>query len=1023
MKEWWQSSTLSGVNAEYLEMQLEKYLADPSSVETKWRDYFSQLSQAQQETSHKAVQEEFKNFPRQSQTRAKVVTKQAALVTASPSTAQSSPKPQAKEHASTVQPTVIPQGIPPRPIIKKSVPLVESKSSTTIETKEQQTRVVVNQTPAATMTDMTVNAHQQAMVQGLIDYYRNFGHRAANLDPLGLTEIPVVPRLTLERSRLENSLETIFDVGTFKGLKGQQKLSAIVDALKKTYCSSIGFEYMHISDEDELNWLTEQIETTQATPSFSKSEKETILQKLTAAEGLEKYLGRKYVGQKRFSLEGGDSLIPLLYTIITHAGNHFNLKEIIMGMPHRGRLNVLVNILGKLPTDLFFEFEGKNKSEKEDYAGDVKYHLGFSSNLKIDDKTVHLAMAFNPSHLEIVSPVVEGSVRARQRRREDWDRQSVLPIIMHGDAAFAGQGVVMETFAMSQSRGFSVGGTIHIVVNNQIGFTTDPSDSRSSHYCTDVAKMIESPIFHVNADDPEAVTFVARLATEYRMKFKKDVVIDLVCFRRHGHNESDEPSATQPLMYKVIKKQPTTRKLYADYLTSRGELDASFPEKLMDDYLQALNEGVAVAEATHDISTYEYAVSWQAYLDQSWRAEVDTSIPVGYLERYSQALHTFPDKFELQPQVKKIMQTREKMAAGEQPIDWGFAETLAYASLLDEGYPIRLCGQDSGRGTFAHRHAILHNQVDNAEFMPLQHISKKQASIIIINSLLSEEAVLAFEYGFSTAEPDNLVIWEAQFGDFANGAQVVIDQFIASGEQKWGRLSGLVMFLPHGYEGMGAEHSSARLERYLQLCAQENIQVCVPTTASQIFHLLRRQMLRPYRKPLVVLTPKSLLRHKLATSTVEDLTNGKFSLVIPEVDDILPKDVKRVVICTGKIYYDLLQARRANKIKDVAIIRIEQLYPFPEFELSSELSRYAKAKDVLWCQEEPLNQGAWYSLRHHFISCLAKHQSLNYLSRRATAAPAVGLHSLHLQEQEALVQAALKINTTRKAKKGKSNDH
>jgi 2-oxoglutarate dehydrogenase E1 component len=852
-------------------------------------------------------------------------------------------------------------------------------------------------------TAAVVLERKQAQVTQLIDAYRAYGHHNAKLDPLGLLQRVDVPSLDLAYHGLTAAdLKTRFNAGALDDLT-EASLSEIYEALQKTYCGSLGIEYMHISETEQTRWIQERVELNCAQPRYSAATKRRILEKLIAAEGLEKYLGSKYVGQKRFSLEGGDSLIPLLDRLIEKIASAGS-KEIVIGMAHRGRLNVLVNVLGKSPKELFEEFEGKYRNQLG--SGDVKYHLGFSSDLQTENGDVHLALAFNPSHLEIVAPVVAGSVRARQERREDTKRNQVIPIQIHGDAAFAGQGVVMETFAMSQARGFSTGGSIHIVVNNQVGFTiSHPLDARSTYYCTDIAKMVQAPIFHVNADDPEAVLFAADLALDFRMQFKKDVVIDLVCYRRHGHNEADEPSATQPVMYQKIKQQASTQQLYALRLIQENVCKENDVETWIKNYRDAMDQGRIVVELSSNKN--EQTADWSPYLQQEWTAKANTSVPAKRLQQLAETLETLPADFKLQTQVAKMMDDRRKMTRGEIPLNWGYAETLAYASLLEEAYPIRLTGQDSGRGTFAHRHAVLFDQKTGQDYIPLKHLSKKQAAFNITDSLLSEEGVLGFEYGYATTTPSTLVLWEAQFGDFANGAQVVIDQFISSGEQKWGRLCGLVMLLPHGYEGMGPEHSSARLERYLQLCAQHNMQVCVPTTPAQMFHMLRRQMLRPFRKPLIVMTPKSLLRAKLAVSSLNDLTDGQFQSVIPEVDDIKPAHVKRVILCCGKVYYDLLEQRRAEKLDTVAIIRIEQLYPFPEPELRAELERYKKATDVIWCQEEPKNQGAWYQLEHRLVACLAKGQTLHYAGRTASASPAVGYASVHEKQQTLLLKQAL----------------
>jgi len=846
---------------------------------------------------------------------------------------------------------------------------------------------------------------KQTEVIQYINAYRSHGHHISDLDPLGLAVRKAPADLSLEQHGLtEADLSTRFHTGNFVGLE-EGTLKEIQDALKETYSGKIGVEYMHITDQEQVQWLQERIEATHCKPEFSKEQKKRILEKLTAAEGLEKYLATKYVGQKRFSLEGGVSLIPLLDEIIQRGGSQ-NIKEMVIGMAHRGRLNVLINTLGKEAAELFQEFEGKHRDKM--MSGDVKYHLGFSTNVKTPGSIVHLALSFNPSHLEIITPVVEGSVRARQRRRKDKTGKEVLPIIIHGDAAIAGQGVVMEILNMSQARGFSTGGSIHIVINNQIGFTTsNPLDSRSTLYCTDIIKMIQAPVLHVNGDDPESVVFATQIAVDFRNKFLKDVMIDLVCYRRHGHNEADEPSATQPLMYKKIKEHKRTRRIYAEQLIAEGNVTEKDPEDLVQGYREALDAGRSVVSEIVDSNPDEYAVNWHPYIGHDWRTPAKTGVPMKKLKKLADVLVELPKDFTVQPQVGKIYQARAKMTKGEIPINWGYGEALAFATLLDEGYPVRLSGQDSCRGTFAHRHAELHDQKNGETYIPLQKIAENKSEFIVIDSILSEAAVVAFEYGYATAEPNTLVMWEAQFGDFVNGAQVVIDQFISSGEQKWGRLCGLVMLLPHGYEGMGPEHSSARLERFLQLCAQRNIQVCAPTTPAQIFHLLRRQVHRPARKPLIVMTPKSLLRHKLAVSSLEDLEKGHFHPVIPEVDDVKADEITRVILCSGKVYYDLLEHRRANSHNSNAIIRLEQLYPFPDKELVSELQKYPNAKEIVWCQEEPQNQGAWFSIRHRILTCLAKGQKIRYAGRPDSASPAVGYLALHMEQQAALVKDAL----------------
>lgn len=852
----------------------------------------------------------------------------------------------------------------------------------------------------------TPQDQRQELVVELIAAYRRLGHLQADIDPLRIKQPIYSPSLELGYYGFsDQDLQKTFNVGSFTSLgKATATLKDIHTGLRRVYCGTIGFEYMHINRSEEVEWIRQQIEQKWANFKPSDEEKRHVLDRLVAADSMEKYLGFKYVGQKRFSLEGGDSLIPMMDAIVNRSVQ-LGVKEIVIGMAHRGRLNVLANIVGKDPKAIFAAFEGTGIPTS--HSGDVKYHLGCSSNVVTKYGNVHISLAFNPSHLEIVSPVVQGSVRARQRRRSNKDQRSVVPIQLHGDSAFAGQGVVMETFDMSQARWFGVGGSIHIVINNQIGFTTsNPLDTRSTVYCTDIAKMVEAPILHVNANDPEAALFAAQFAIEYRHKFKRDVVIDLVCYRRHGHNEADEPSATQPIMYQIIKAMPVPYKIYADRLLEQGLIDQDTTRVLADSYRDKLDKSMRLVEVSEDKS-YEFAVNWAPFENQSLDTKVVTAVPLEKLKNIAKHLEELPEGFTLQAQVRKTMELRQKMTDGEIPLNWGYAETLAYATLLDEGYPIRLCGQDAGRGTFAHRHSVLFDQKSGEIYIPLGHISPNQAHINIVDSFLSEEAVLAFEYGYSTAEPNFLVIWEAQFGDFANGAQVVIDQFISSGEQKWARLCGLVMLLPHGYEGQGPEHSSARLERYLQLCAQDNMQVCMPTTPAQIFHLLRRQMLRPARKPLIVMSPKSTLRHPKAVSEIEDLVNGEFQLVIPETEKLDPKKVDSIVFCSGKIYYDLLAKREEDKQNNVALIRVEQLYPFPETACKKILEAYPNAKDIAWCQEEPQNQGSWDYMVREMGAILGKGQILRFAGRKPSASPAVGYHSIHEKEQNEVVAQAL----------------
>ncbi|WP_143821068.1 2-oxoglutarate dehydrogenase E1 component [Motiliproteus sp. MSK22-1] len=849
---------------------------------------------------------------------------------------------------------------------------------------------------------------KQVRVLRMINAFRVRGHQVANLDPLGLQERETVPDMDLHFHELsEADLDTTFQLGSLFFGPEEAPLKDILNDLKQTYCTTVGAEFMHIVDTQQKRWLQSRIEPVRSHPQFDPEYRKHILERLTAAEGLEKYLGSRFAGAKRFGLEGGESLIPCLDEIIQRAGK-YGSKEVVIGMAHRGRLNVLVNTFGKNPRELFEEFEGKRTLET---SGDVKYHQGFSTNISTPGGELHLALAFNPSHLEISAPVVEGSVRARQDRRDDDIGDLVLPINIHGDSAFAGQGVVMETFQMSQTRAYKTGGTVHIVVNNQVGFTTNKrEDTRSTEYCTDVAKMVQAPIFHVNGDDPEAVAFVTKVALDYRNEFHKDVVIDLVCYRRRGHNEADEPSGTQPMMYQKIKTQKTTRTLYAERLIAEGVIDEAQSKAYEADYRQSLEDGRHVAKSLVTEPNEGLFVDWRPYLGHEWTHHCDTRVSSELVKDLANKLDTVPEGFVVQRQVAKILEDRKKMGSGAMPINWGFAEVLAYGTLLAEGHPIRITGQDVGRGTFSHRHAVLHNQKDGSTYVPLRNLSEEQPRVTLLDSFLSEEAVLAFEYGYSTTMPNALVVWEAQFGDFANGAQVVIDQFIASGEHKWARLCGLTMLLPHGYEGQGPEHSSARLERYLQLCAEHNMQVCIPTTPAQVFHMLRRQVIRPLRKPLIVMSPKSLLRHKQAISSLDDLTEGSFQTVIPEVDDIDTKKVKRVVLCSGKVYYDLYNKREADERDDVAIVRIEQLYPFPEADLRTAIAAYENVESVVWCQEEPLNQGAWYCSQHHMrhaIQQVFPELHLQVSARLASAAPASGYMSQHVIEQETLVNDAI----------------
>ena len=847
---------------------------------------------------------------------------------------------------------------------------------------------------------------KQAAVLRLIQAYRMRGHRLARLDPLGLVGPQPLPELDPAFHGLEPSDDdSVFATAGFGGAD-RLRFREIRARLDKVYRGTIAAELGHITDTDERLWLQRRFEAAAAGGDLEAADRRHILERLTGAEGIERYLHTRYVGQKRFSLEGGESMIPLVGDIIQQAGAH-GMEEVVIGMAHRGRLNVLVNVLGKPPKELFSEFEGKYDPQVQRRSGDVKYHQGFSSDISTPGGHVHVALAFNPSHLEIVNPVVIGSVRARQDRRNDQVGASVLPILIHGDAAFAGQGVVMETLQMSQTRGFAAGGTIHVICNNQIGFTTShPQDVRSTPHSSDVAKMIEAPIFHVNGDDPDAVERLGRLAFDYRMKFRKDVVIDLVCYRRHGHNEADEPAATQPVMYGVVRNHPTTRQLYVQRLVADGVVTEDEAQGMVDTYRQGLDEGRVVSASLGFVGN-KFTVDWTRFDEVNFSQPVRTRISAERVAQYAAAITHVPEGHALHPRVDRIMADRRRMAAGELPMDWGFAETMAYASLLTEGFDIRLTGQDSGRGTFFHRHAVLHDQNGREPHIPLTRIASDQRTFVVTDSLLSEEAVLGFEYGYATTNPDTLVIWEGQFGDFVNGAQVVIDQFISSGETKWGRYCGLMLFLPHGYEGQGPEHSSARLERFLQLCAEHNMSVVVPSTPAQMFHLIRRQMVRNFRKPTIVLTPKSLLRHKLSVSPLDSLSGGRFLRIIPEVDAIDPAKVTRLVLCSGKVYFDLLEARREHELDDVAIVRIEQLYPFPIRRYAALIEEFPALREVVWCQEEPQNQGAWYQVRHRLQEPLFDRHQLFYAGRKGAAAPAAGYYQLHNQQQQALVTAAL----------------
>ncbi len=849
---------------------------------------------------------------------------------------------------------------------------------------------------------------KRTAVQQLIAAYRNVGQRWADLDPLKRTERPHIPDLDPAFYGFGDAdQETVFDTSnTFFG-KNTMSLRELLNALRETYCGTLGAEFMYATDQDEKRWWQQKLEAVRSKPNFNAEKKKHILGRLTAAEGLERFLHTKYVGQKRFSLEGGESFIAAMDELIQAAGSQ-GVQEIVIGMAHRGRLNVLVNTMGKQPKDLFAEFD--HTAPEELTSGDVKYHQGFSSDMSTPGGPVHLSLAFNPSHLEIVNPVVQGSVRARMDRRSDPQGKQVLPVLVHGDAAFGGQGVNQETLALAQTRGYTTGGTVHIIINNQIGFTTsDPRDMRSSAFCTDIVKMVEAPVLHVNADDPEAVVLATQFALEYRMKFRKDVVVDIICFRKLGHNEQDTPSLTQPLMYKKIGAHPGTRKIFADKLSAQG-LGETLGDDMAKAYRAALDEGRHAADPVLSNFKTKFTVDWAPFLGKKWTDVGDTALPLSEWKRLAERLTTIPTTVTPHQLVRKVYDDRAAMGRGDIPVDWGMGEHMALASLVASGYPVRLSGEDSGRGTFTHRHAVIHDQNrekwDVGTYVPLQNVADGQAPFVVIDSILSEEAVLGFEYGYASNDPNTMVIWEAQFGDFANGAQVVIDQFIASGEVKWGRVNGLTLMLPHGYEGQGPEHSSARLERFMQLAADTNMQIVQPTTASQIFHVLRRQMVRNVRKPLVIMTPKSLLRNKDATSPLSEFTRGGFQTVIGEVKEIKADKVKRIVVCSGKVYYDLMKKREERGSDDVAIVRIEQLYPFAHKAFANEIKKYPNATEIVWTQDEPQNQGAWFFVQHYIHENMLDGQKLGYAGRAASASPAVGYSHLHQEQQKALVDGA-----------------
>jgi len=968
------TSFLNGTNAQFVEQMYAAWLADPNSVDAGWQGYFAQLGEQGLNPTQLGRGPAWKRDAKKDIPSSDLI---AAL------TGQEPPAPPAKKG---------------------------DKPAKTA--------------PAAPADTTAAAAHSIHAVQ-MIRAFRMIGHLEADLDPLGIA--PRTPQVTLDPKTYGFEGATLDLPIYVDGILGMTTATPrqLLDKLRKTYCSRIGYEFMHINDAEQKAWLQRRIEGEEGAVAFTPEGKKAILNKLIEAEGFEKFAANRFVGTKRFGLDGAEATIPALEQIIKRGGQ-LGVSEIVMGMAHRGRLNVLVNVMGKPYRQLFHEFQGGSSNPGDvEGSGDVKYHLGASSDRDFDGQKVHLSLTPNPSHLEIVNPVVLGKARAKQWQLHDIDaRTSVLPVLIHGDAAFAGQGVVAECFAMSGIKGYRTGGTMHFVINNQIGFTTAPMFSRSSPYCTDIALMVQAPIFHINGDDPEAVVHATRIAMEFRQKFKKDVVVDMICYRRFGHNETDEPSFTQPQMYRVIKDHPSTLQLYEKKLVSEGTLTQAEADQMAAEFNKRLDDEYNASK--------EHRPNRADWLDGKWQGletapknsdrRGETSVSPDLLKKVGKALVTTPEGFNLHKTIVRQLEAKAKMIETGDGIDWATGEALAFGTLLDEGYYIRLSGQDSQRGTFSQRHAALVDQQTEERYYPLQHVSENQGCFEVIDSLLSEEAVLGFEYGYSTAEPKALVLWEAQFGDFANGAQVVMDQFIASGEMKWLRMSGLTLLLPHGYEGQGPEHSSARLERYLQLCAQDNMQVCVPTTPANYFHILRRQMHRSFRKPLVILTPKSLLRHKKCTSFLSDMVPGtSFHRVLRDQAEVVPgattvklvddAKIKRVVLCTGKVYFDLMEEREKRNEGRIQILRLEQLYPFPENVLAQELARFPKA-ELVWCQEEPQNQGAWNFVRHRIedtVTKLGGSASPRYVGRPEYASTAAGLMKQHLAELAAFLNDALTL--------------
>lgn len=954
---------LSGANAEYVAQLYSEFLASPSRVDESWKDFFEGLND--DETS--LLQE---------------------LTGASWTPAENSKA-------------------------ARRFGMSYADPANDVATSQPKRRASDTANPE----DIKRAANDSIRALMLIRAYRMRGHLLSELDPLGMKDKGVHTELEPSHYGFAPSdMNREIYVGGVMGMESAS-LNEIITALRQTYCDTIGVEFLHLSDPEEKAWIQERIEEPRNKTDFTVNGKRAILQRMIAAESFEQFLHKKYPGTKRFGVDGGEALIPMIEQIMKRGGQ-LGMEEIVVGMAHRGRLNVLTNVMGKPFTAVFAEFQGQSSTPNDVLgSGDVKYHLGTSSDRDFDGNTIHLSLTANPSHLEFVNPVVIGKVRAKQMKRGSSESGAVLPLLLHGDAAFAGQGVTAETLMISELPGYRVGGTLHIVINNQIGFTTTPKFGRSGPYCTDVAKMLSAPIFHVNGDDPEAVVHVARIATEFRQKFKRDVVIDMYCYRRFGHNEGDEPAFTQPLMYKKIKDHPTARQLYSRQLVAEKVITEEEGNEMVDEFMDYLEEAFQATKTYKPNDADFLGGAWEGFTtapDGARRGE--TAISKKELESIGKVLTNIPDGFAINSKLKRIIGAKEKMFESGEGFDWATGEAIAFASLLNDDFAVRLSGQDVGRGTFSHRHAIWYDQETEEKYLPLKNVSKDQPLFEAHDSPLSEMAVLGFEYGYSLADPKTLTLWEAQFGDFVNGAQVIIDQFISSGESKWLRMSGLVMLLPHGYEGQGPEHSSARPERFLQSCAEDNWQIVNCTTPANYFHALRRQMVRDFRKPLVVMAPKSLLRHKLAVSEAHMFTEGStFHRFLWDDDHeslVKPEKIKRVVLCTGKVYYDLLAERRERKIDDVLLLRVEQLYPFPHVALVEELKVYKNA-EIVWCQEEPENQGYWQFVDRPIEGVLSeagiKAQRPQYVGRPAAAAPATGLNSRHQAEQAKLVDAALTV--------------